>query len=131
MTITEFVTSLGATMTVKPIDSNPNMPDADVAMSHYACLIRVGKSRLTVPFSMGSGLSGEPQIGDVLDCMASDASTIENARSFEAWCAELGYDEDSRKAERTFKICQRQAVKLKRLLSQSAYDTLLWNTERA
>ncbi len=129
-TLAEFIKSAGITMTLKPIDSNPNMIDPDPRMRHYACTLRSGKSRLTVPFSMGSGLSRAPELADVLDCMASDSSGVENAKSFEDWCAEYGYDTDSRKAERTFKICEREAENLKRFLGESAYQTLLWKTDR-
>jgi hypothetical protein len=42
----------------------------------------------------------EPDAYDVLSCIASDLYAPE---TFEEFCSEYGYDEDSRKAERTFK----------------------------
>jgi hypothetical protein len=129
--LSKFIADAGVSMTVRPIDSNPNMIDGDPRSAHYACKLKVGHSQLTVAFSMGSGLRREPSLSDVLDCLASDASGIEQcAGQFEDWCGEYGYDTDSRKAERTFKICELQATNLKRLLGPSAYETLLWNVER-
>lgn len=72
-----------------------------------------------------------PSISDVLDCLAMDAVGIENARgSFDDWCAEYGYDTDSRKAEKTFHICERQAAHLKHFLGAELFEQLLWNTDR-
>ncbi len=70
-----------------------------------------------------------PTASDVLDCLASDASTMDNARSFEEWAGDLGYDEDSRTAERTFKVCEKQAEDLRALL-RDAYDECLYHLER-
>ena len=114
-------------------DTNPNMDmDAEwaVAASHWKCRFRRGNQCLTTYFSMGSAHIGNPKAADVLDCLASDAASIENARSFEDWCSDFGYDTDSRRAERTFKTCERQAHKLKQFLGPDLYDTLPWNTER-
>lgn len=131
MDISEFIVAHGLTMTCHRIDQNPNMIDPDPRMSHWACKIktRLGK-QLTVPFSMGAAHVGEPRLADVLDCMASDSCGVDNAASFEDWCGEYGYDTDSRKAERTFKICQRQSANLKRLLGDVGYQTLVYDVER-
>lgn len=133
-TLEQFIKSAGAVMTATSRDDNHNFAVGEknrAAMHHWTCLLRCGRSRMTIPFSMGSALTREPTVAEVLDCLASDASGIENARSFEDWCGEYGYDVDSRKAEKTFKVCQRQANQLKRFLGDSAYATLLWEVERA
>lgn len=88
MTLDHFIKSLGLTMTVTPADNNPNMIDADPRMHHYACKMKYDRRQLTVAFSMGSGLTREPEISDVLDCLASDAAGVENASGFEDWCGE-------------------------------------------
>ena len=72
-----------------------------------------------------------PELADVLDCLASDASAVENSRYFEDWAAELGYEADSRKAERTFRICEQAARDLRYLIgSREAFEGLLFETER-
>lgn len=115
------------------VDENPNM-DSDHDMNHFKVTLRArvdGKRKqFTTFFSMGMGLRGDPQVDDVLDCIASDSASIENARDFEDWAGEFGYDTDSRKAERIYKICQRQAERLKAFVGSEKYTDLLWNTER-
>lgn len=132
MNISEFVTSASITMTAERTYENPNMgTDSHYPMDHWRCRLTTGRSRMTITFSMGKGHHGkEPTIGDVLDCLASDAACYENAGSFEDWCSEYGYDTDSRRAERTYKTVERQSVKLARFLGDSAYQTLLWDVER-
>lgn len=74
--------------------------------------------QLTVPFYMGQALTEEPTAEEVLECLLSDASGVECARSFEDWASDLGFDPDSRKAERIYKACERIAVKLRRFLGE-------------
>lgn len=71
-----------------------------------------------------------PDAESVLDCLASDAATVENARRFEEWAEELGYDPDSREAEKTFDVCVDAAKQLEDFLGRDAYNTLLWDIER-
>ncbi len=113
-------------------DSNPNMADDKWAReaTHWTCVLRRGGRQMTVPFSQGAAHVGPPELKSVLDCLASDASGVANAQSFEDWCSEYGYDTDSRKAEGVYKACVQSAKKLKNLLGEEAYEELLWNTER-
>jgi hypothetical protein len=105
---------------------NPEWKDAN----HYKVTLRRGNKQLTTYFSQGYGISGEPKAEDVLDCLASDSSGIDNARSFEDWAGEYGYDTDSRKAEKIYNVCVKQAAKLKAFLGDSLYEKLLYDTER-
>jgi hypothetical protein len=73
---------------------------------------------MSVYFSMGPAHCKEPTPKDVLECLFLDASSVENSRSFEDWCSDLGYETDSRKAESTYIVCGRQASKLHRLLGE-------------
>lgn len=136
-TMEQFISQQGLSMTTEPIDRNPHMEDDAWAAtaSHYRCKITKKqpgqRSRsYSLPFSQGSAHTQAPKLAEVLDCLASDASGFENARSFDEWCSEYGYDIDSRKAERTYRIIEKQANRLKAFLGQGAYETLLWNTER-
>lgn len=56
-----------------------------------------------------------PQIDDVLYSIISDASTVLNTETFEEWCDELCYDEDSRKAMDIYMACQKQVKKARQL----------------
>jgi len=72
-----------------------------------------------------------PTAADVLNCLASDAAGVENARSFEDWCADYGYDTDSRKAEKTFRVCEQQRDSLKGFIGgPDAFEGLLFRMER-
>jgi hypothetical protein len=128
-TLADFIAAHKISMSVDYADSNPNMADGH-NMNHFSCQLRMGRKRLTVRFSQGYGIQGEPTITSVLDCLASDSAGFDNAQSFEDWASEYGYDTDSRTAERTFKTVERQADKLKAFLGPEAYETLLFNTER-
>lgn len=50
-----------------------------------------------------------PTKQDILYCVASDTQMTEASSSFEEWAREFGYDEDSRKAERIYQECMKQA----------------------
>lgn len=129
VSIAQFVKDYRISMTADRVDSNPNMPESD-NMDHWKVVLRRPGHTLTTYFSMGYGHKGaEPKAADVLDCLASDASSIENANGFEDWAADFGYDTDSRKAEKTYKACEHIAKRLRNFLGE-AYDTLLYNTER-
>lgn len=130
MTLNEFVASTGISLTSTRVHSNPNMLNSD-NMDNWCCVLRVGRSRMTVVFSKGIAHNGKaPDVSEVLDSLMSDSSYFENARDFEDFASELGYDPDSRKAFRLFQICGRQAARLRKFLGESAYKTLLWNVER-
>ena len=128
LTMAQFIARMALRMTAEYTDRNPNMNDDN--MDHWRCVISCGRRRMTLVFSMGLGHRGaEPKLAEVLDCIASDAASA--LEDFADWCSNLGYSEDSRKAERVYKACQRQAVSLRRLLgSTAAYETLLFRTER-
>lgn len=131
-TLEEMVAALDLGFEIKSADSNPNIDDDKWAATshHWLCTLTHRGRKMDVPFSQGSAHTKPPTLADVLDCLASDASGYENARTFEEWYAEYGYDPDSRRAERTFRVVQQQATRLFTLLGRENYDALLWKTER-
>ena len=76
---------------------------------------------MTVDFWTGSAL-GEPDAADVLACLLSDVRGVEDARSFEDWASDLGFDPDSRTAEKCFRVCLRLSPKVRRFMGD-LYDT--------
>jgi len=80
-----------------------------------ATLLRNGR-RLTTEFHQGSAHTSEPTAADVLSCLVSDAVSVEQEPDFEGWAESLGYDADSRKAERTYKACARIRDRVRRFL---------------
>lgn len=71
--------------------------------------LKLGKSRLTTRFHTGPGLKDRPTAADVLSCLLSDASSYRNAGHFGEWANDMGYDDDSRKAEAIYKACGKAA----------------------
>lgn len=131
MNTRQFVSAHNIRADVAFADSNPNM-DADQwsrDANHWRVVLKMGRRQLTVPYSTGSAL-GEPDAADVLDTLASDAGTIEYVSGFEEWANELGFDPDSRKAERTFQVSRKQSLALKQFLGDELYGDLLNDTER-
>lgn len=79
----------------------------------YRVTFTYDRRRSSFDFWQGGGISRDPESSDVMACLISDAHA--GAQSFEEFCSEFGYDEDSRSAERTWKACQRVADQLERL----------------
>lgn len=103
-------------------DANPNMNDMPAGSRHYRVRLRYKGRQMTVPFSCGPAIEHEPSAEDVLECLLSDSSGADEA--FEDWCDDLGYDSDSRRAERTYKLIQAQAIKTRNLLGDE-YDSFM------
>lgn len=131
VTLEQFITEQQLEMSVLPVRRNPHM-DVQMPRNFDCTITMVGRGNhepMTVYFSQGSAHKKNPTLAEVLDCLASEASGVDNARSFEDWASEYGYDLDSRKAERAYQICKKQAQELKALLGQDAYNQLLYSTE--
>ena len=105
------------------------MSDMPSGSSHWRVTLKHKRHQLTTQYSMGPAHSSEPDIRSVLSNLAMDASGFENASSFDDWCAEYGYDTDSRSAKRVFKAVERQSKQLRRFLGDSLYEDLLYNVE--
>lgn len=128
-TLQTFINRNRITAHAEWADRNPNTNDMPAGSSYWRVTLRHDGRQLTVPYSMGPAHSREPEAIDVLDALASDASGYENARSFEEWAEEYGYETDSRRAERVYRAVERQTTGLQRLMGDK-YRTLLWDTER-
>jgi len=132
MTLNEFIEETGIVLTSEWTERNPHMEDSG-RMDNWRVKLRnkkLGKT-MRLYFSKGVGHNGaEPTIDEVLDCLASDAAGIDNSNGFDDWCDEYGYDPDSRRAEKIYKQCERQAERLKKFLGPDQYEQLLWNIDR-
>lgn len=60
-----------------------------------------------------------PEFADVLYSLLMDASAIDSP-DFESWAEDLGYDPDSRRAEKIYRDCIAIAVKLRAMLDLDA-----------
>ena len=140
MTLQEFIDEYGITLSSQPAGHNPHMEDSD-RMDNWKCKLTAHKSAMDglvqrkatmrLYFSKGVGHNGvAPGVAEVLECLASDAAGIENSKDFADWCSEYGYSTDSRRAEKVYRQCERQAERLQKFLGPEHYNDLLWNIER-
>lgn len=134
ITLDEFIERHGLTMDAEYADTNPNMTGMPPGSMHWLCTIRRGGETMAVPFSQGPAHTEPPTAADVLNCLASDASSIENAPDWLDWAEEMGFGDEGasgmRKARDTYQAIERQSADLRELLGGDAFEVLLWHTER-
>jgi hypothetical protein len=81
-----------------------------------------------VTFWMGSGLTGRfPTAEEVMGCLVLDAALVYE-ESYGEFCAELGYDMDSRKAFALYRRTLAQTDRLKAFLGCD-FASYLWDTK--
>jgi hypothetical protein len=103
---------------VKSGSSTPyeNMDDWQKnAHSYRITLIYQGRKH-TLDYWQGIGCKDEPTAESVLYCLLSDASCLNE--SFEDFCSNCGYDNDSMNAKRIYNKVVKQTEKLKNLLGE-------------
>jgi hypothetical protein len=86
--------------------------------SKYTVTVKYDRKQMTIPFFMGSALNHEPTADDVMPCLLMDYSLVNNTNGFEDFCDELGYDSDSRKAEKSYKDTQKIAKSVERVFGE-------------
>lgn len=82
--------------------------------------LRYKGRRLTTDFFTGQLCTKDPTTADVLGCLLSDASGVDDG--FDEWCGNFGYDADSRKAEATYKACVKVGRDLRRIFGDDFED---------
>ena len=105
----------------------------DATARHWVVTLRqVGRGNrnvLAVQYSQGSAHTKAPTCADVLDSLRSDAEYA--AADFADFCANLGMDADSRKAEASYRECVGLRERLGAFLgSPAVLRELLENVER-
>lgn len=150
-TMAGFIAELGITMEVeggvdpRHLRSLKTVKDED-GWEHYAWIVilKRGSETLHSDYRTGIGHSTRkwngwsdwivtptpPKIEDVLDSLTTDASCYEEALNFEDFASNLGYDTDSRKAERIYHLCGDMAKRLRFFLGREQFERLLWDVER-
>ena len=108
---------------------------------HHAYVLRLvwddgAQSRFMddIPWRQGYGIETTPdeEPATVLDALVSDANAYDQARSFEDFCNEFGYDTDSRRAaEAMYLACGETLKKLVTFLGgRDEYEQLAYDVER-
>ena len=80
---------------------------------------------------MAQTIGVEPKTDEVLASLISEGSAYFDAMRFEDWASDIGYDTDSRKAERMFNECRETGAKLSAVLNREELDSLReWSSEQ-
>lgn len=108
---------IGITATVSKDQSNRNMPDFEG--DHWKVTLKNKKNgkRMTTPFSKGYGHHGAPpDVVEVIATLCMDSYYTD--MTFDEFCDELGYDNDSRKAHQSYLNTIRQGKKFEEFLGE-------------
>lgn len=66
----------------------------------------------------------EPDVVELLECLQGDFNVL-NEECFEDWAENLGYDTDSRAAEKTYNACVKQARDFRSVVGREAFEVFL------
>lgn len=114
---------MGVGVTVTRISDRPDdLSEWGAGAHHWKFTITRGKQEHTGYYSQGSAHTVIPTLTDVLSCLLSDAQYGEY--DFDEFCDDLGYDTDSRRAERIHRACIHVAAGMSRLFSAAEREDL-------
>jgi len=131
-TLEEFLAGSDLGMRCREVDPDGGQPlliTAPWAPHQYRCELHGSNGDRPVTTIVGSD-DGPPEMSDVLDEVAAEAAVVETARCFEEWAVNMGFDPDSRHAERVYRAWRHRTNNLRKLLGDARYEQLLWATER-
>lgn len=95
------------------------LPDGfDPGASSWKVELRYRRRKMTLDYFTGS-LAGEPSLVDVVETMLLEVSIGDS--TFEDFCADYGYDQDSRRAYATWERGVEQANRFRRMLGDDAH----------
>jgi len=119
-----FAAANGITMTFEQVADRPD-PTSWADGCHWRVTLNREGLEFSIFYSQHKSNEKDPQLYDVMGCLASDASTSEASDTFDEWCDNFGYDTDSRQAERIYNQCRKQSADLKTFLGGDLYTELL------
>ena len=92
-------------------------------MDHWHCVLKANGKTYTFYYSQGYGYHhAEPVLASVLESLANDYDPSD--LTFEEFCSECGYDEDSRKAEKVYRALRKETQALDRLFGEDGMEGL-------
>jgi hypothetical protein len=131
-TLEQFLTVSDLAMRCREVAPNGSqrlLITAPWAPHQYRCELHGSNGDRPVTTIVGSD-DGPPEMSDVLDEVAAEAAVVETSRCFEEWAVLMGFDPDSRHAERVYRAWRHRTGNLRKLLGNERYEQLLWGTER-
>lgn len=112
--------SMGLKMLIKGSDYRKHFPEDK--QNRYVFKIQLKKDGKQYSFYFGQSIaegSNEPTLYSVLACLQKY-----DVGSFEDFCGEFGYDEDSRQAERIYKAVTKEFKNMQRLFTCEELELL-------
>ncbi len=107
---------------IKPVFLGVRIPPfGGLEMRAWDCTLNRNHHQIHMPFYQGTGHKKAPTVADVVACLLLDAGAL--VVSFEEWCSDMGYDSDSREAERTYHACITSGKQARALLGEH-FDAL-------
>jgi|SRR6185437_9262579 len=100
----------------------------DNKRTHWNVTVSFAGHKIETTFSQGSAFEKPPTAQSVLSSLALDASCGEY--DFEEFCLSLGYDDDSRTAERIWKACREIELQMRRMFGSLYEKVLTWGNEQ-
>lgn len=101
--------------------AEPRGPWVENLRTYWNVKLTFEGAEISTTFNQGSAFTAPPKAEDVLGCLVMDAGCATG--TFEDFCSDLGYDSDSRTAERTYHACQKTELDLRRIFG-GRYDIL-------
>jgi hypothetical protein len=77
----------------------------------------------TTTYKMGMAHTKGPTLADVVASLIMDTQAGAYT-TFEDFASEMGYDNDSRKAEQIYQACRKTAIAINRMVTTAEYDAL-------
>ena len=124
MTYQEFINKHSIKTSFRETSCNPYIMDDDFKGRHYNSSITYMDQSAVFPFSVGAAIDN-PQTTCLLECLKWDCGSVQNTEDFEDWADQVGFDPDSRKAEKIYNECKKQMGILQRLLGESVFNELM------
>lgn len=97
----------------------------------YRVVLAVDGRAMTVNFRQGMGVDDDPDALRVLESVFADTIDMvelmeraDQGEAFEEWAGNVGYDPDSREAERLYRACGDQALELRKLVGHEGWVAL-------
>lgn len=110
---------------LKAVRTDKVREDFPGASSWKVTVTAPGGKTITRDYFMGSAITGEPKLMDVLTALILDAESVDG-RMLEDFMEDFGYSEDDRaKALKVYKACERTANRLGEILTPLEYDVLV------
>ena len=111
---TDFMTKMGATMETKLLGNMPYFDDDKEARNVYQITLKRDGNAYSFRFGQSivdSRPNGQkPTAYDILACVQKN-----DPGTFEDFCSDFGYDEDSRKAEKIYFAVQKEWTGIERI----------------